>query len=362
MKYTIPHEPVEPYSRVIPLGRYDSRRSIFSNLRNLDKKSRVLSFLSYFGLAPFLWFSGVSQQKTNALKHHVEYGLGFALLPLFAITLYEIEYLFVQFINIYAWRPSSIQYADLMQKISPLLTAIDSVVILLITYFGILWFISLIDAWRGQTTRNIVLSKLISNPFAQVVAAYWFLLIDILVIAVIFMSIRSAQLANRSSSEDAKVYVLYTIGGYIPVESLFETYTPPQWIVTLGFYPLVTAGIDKYGENGVAVLPLTEENFDQAIGKGKFIFIASHGGSEPGSFSLSILPHIQYLPSDILSSHVGNDLQFAYFAGCYTGDLETEWKQVLDVENVIMFDRLSYVDEHMLWVWFKSPAVIKKLQ
>lgn len=362
MKYTIPHEPVESVTRVIPPGRYNSRRSIFSNLKSMDKKFRVLSVLSYFGFAPFLWFSGVSYQKTNVLKHHVEYSLGFSLVALIPIIFYEIEYLLVQFINIYVRRPSHIEYATLMQYISPLITVIDFVVILLVAYFGILWGASFLAAWRGQTTQNLVVSKLISNPFVQVVAAYWFLLIDILVIAVIFMSTRSVQLTNLSPSEDAKIYVLYTIGGYIPVEGLFETYTPPRWVATLGFYPLVAAGIDKYGEDGVAVLPLTEENFDQAIGKGKFIFIASHGGSEPGSFSLSILPHIQYLPSDISPSHVGNDLQFVYFAGCYTGNLEPEWKQVLDVENLIMFDRISYVDEHMLWVWFKSPAVIKSLQ
>lgn len=362
MKYTIPHEPVESVTRVIPPGRYNSRHSIFSNLKSMDKKSRVLSFLSYFGLAPFLWFSGVSRQKTNTLKHHVEYSLGFSLLALLAIILYEIEYLSAQFINIYVWRPSHIEYAAFMQQISLILMLIEFVAILLIGYFVILWFISFIAAWRGQMTRNLVVSKLISNPFTQVVAAYWFLMIDILVITLIFIGIRSVQIANLSPSEDAKVYVLYTIGGYIPVEGLFETYTPPRWIATFGFYPLVAAGIDKYGEDGVAVLPLTEDNFNQAIGKGKFIFIASHGGSDPGSFSLSILPHIQYLPSDIQLSHVGKDLQFAYFAGCYTGDLETEWKQVLDVENVIMFDRLSAVDEHMLWVWFKSPAIIKNLQ
>ena len=103
-------------------------------------------------------------------------------------------------------------------------------------------------------------------------------------------------------------------------------------------------------------------SYNRAIGAGKFIFIASHGGSEPGSFSLSVLPHIQYLPSDIQPSHVGEDLQFVYFSGCYTGKLENEWKEVLRLDDAILFDRLSAVDEHMLWAWLISPSVIKNLQ
>jgi hypothetical protein len=58
---------------------------------------------------------------------------------------------------------------------------------------------------------------------------------------------------------------------------------------------------------------------------------------------------------------VGEQLEFAYFAGCWTGTLESDWRQVLGLDDAIMFDRLSYVDEHMLWVWFKSPSVIRSL-
>jgi hypothetical protein len=132
--------------------------------------------------------------------------------------------------------------------------------------------------------------------------------------------------------------------------------------MTLGFYPLVHAGIEKYGEDGVAVLPLTEDAFAEATRQGKFIFIASHGGSVPGSVSLSINPHVQYLPSDVDLSRVGEDLQFVYFAGCFSGDLQAEWREVLGVDEAILFDRLSTVDEHMMWVWFRSPSVIKHLQ
>lgn len=362
MRYSLPHEHTQPVKRNIPPVRFNTRASIFSRIEGLDKKIRSLSVLSYLGLGPFLWFSGVSRQRNSVLRHHVEHSLGFALLTLLAIILYEMEYLPAQFVNIYVWKPSLEEYLALMQRISPVLTIMHVASSFLIVYFCIYWVLSLIAAWRGKTIRILLLSHLVTRPIAQIIAAYWFVLIDISILAVIFMSVRSIELASRPPSENAKVYVLYTIGGYIPVEGLFETYTPPRWVATLGFYRLVATGINKYGEDGVAVLPLTEENFDRAIGAGKFIFIASHGGSEPGSFSLSVLPHIQYLPSDIQPSHVGEDLQFVYFSGCYTGKLENEWKEVLRLDDAILFDRLSAVDEHMLWAWLISPSVIKNLQ
>lgn len=362
MKYSVPHEPTEPIKRNIPSTRFDARASVFSRIEGLDKKTRALSVLSYLGLGPYLWFSGVTRQKTGILKRHVEHSLGFALLTLIAIFLYEMEFLPAQFVNVYVWKPTLEEYGALMQWISPALTIMDLMTVALIAYFGVYWLVSMVAAWRGRAFQIPLLSRLISYPSAQRIAAYWFLLIEISVVAVFYMSIRSVYLASRPPPENAKVYVLYTIGGYIPVDGLFQTFTPPRWVATLGFYPLVAAGIDKYGEDGVAVLPMTEENFDRAIGSGKFIFIASHGGRDPGSFSLSILPDIEYLPSDIQPSHVGEDLQFVYFSGCYTGKLENEWKEVLRLNDAILFDRLSAVDEHMLWAWFASPGVIKNLQ
>lgn len=362
MKHSIPHEPTQLVKRNIPSARFSTRTSVFSRIEGLNKKTRVLSVLSYLGLGPFLWLSGISRQRNSVLKHHVEHSLGFALLLLIAIILYEMEFLPAQFVNVYVWKPSLEEYAALMQRISPVLMIVDFAMGILIAYFGIHWVVSLISAWRGKAFQIPFLSRLISRPFAQITAAYWFILVDVSILVGIFMSVRSIELASRPPSENAKVYVLYTIGGYIPIDGLFQTFTPPRWVATLGFYPLVAAGIDKYGEDGVAVLPMTEENFSRAIGGGKFIFIASHGGRDPGSFSLSILPDIEYLPSDIQPSYVGEDLQFVYFSGCYTGILENEWKEILRLDDAILFDRLSAVDEHMLWAWFASPGVIKNLQ
>lgn len=362
MKYSIPHEPVEPIKRNIPSRRFDARASAFSRIEGLERKSRLLCVLSYLGLVPFLYFSGASRQQNPILKYHIEHSLGFAFLTLLAIILYEATYIPAQFVNVYIWKPTLAEYYANGYWMEPIGMAGNIAAILFVAYSGAAWLTCLVAAWRGKTPRVFFLSRMFSYPFIPGIGAYWFLLIEAMAAAVIFMGFRSIEISSRPPSKDAKVYVLYTIGGYIPVDGLFQTYTPPRWAATFAFYPLIAAGIDKYGEDGIAVLPMTEENFDQAIGSGKFIFIASHGGWEPGSFALSILPDIEYLPSDIQPSRVGDDLQFVYFAGCYTGKLEAEWRDVLRLDDAILFDRLSSVDEHMLWVWFKSPGVIGKLQ
>src|SRR6185295_794600 len=146
------------------------------------------------------------------------------------------------------------------------------------------------------------------------------------------------QIAN-ATAETADVYVLYTVGGYIPVQGFLETFTPPRWAVTAAFYPLVQAGMKKYGDDSVRILPLSEESFNEAIHNGRFIFVASHGGISPGGFTISNQPYKQYMPADIQPGQAGEQLQYAYFAGCWTGDLETEWRQVLGLEDAKLFHR-----------------------
>lgn len=362
MKYSIPHEPVEQIRRSIPRERYDARHSVFLNIKGLEKKSRRLSVGAYLGLAPFLYFSGVSRQKNAVLKHHTEYSLGFAFTTLCAVIYYIMFTSINYWVFTHFWRPTleELNASVRMYGIYVITDMLVSTTVMVV--WGLALGISVVGAIRGRVPRISIIEWLISRPWTLRVGAFWFLLIEIMVLIVVSMGVRSIQIAQKEQSSNAKVYILYTIGGYIPLPELNASFTPTRWMTTLAFYPTVKAGMERFGEDGVAVLPLTEENFAQATRAGKFIFVASHGGNVSGSFTLSIRPHIQYSPADVKPENVGDDLQFVYFAGCYTGDLMTEWKQVLRVDNAILFDRLSFVDEHMLWAWFKSPGVIKNLQ
>jgi hypothetical protein len=157
------------------------------------------------------------------------------------------------------------------------------------------------------------------------------------------------------------VYILYLQSGYIQVSGLYDSFIPPRWMITMDFSLLVCAGMEKYGDQGVSSLPLTEASFKQAIHDGKFVFVTSHGGRTPGAFTVSDNPYREISPSDIDRSHVGDQLQYMYLASCWTGFLELDWRQVLGLDSVRMFNRLSFVEEHLHRVWFKSPAVIAGL-
>lgn len=362
MKYSIPHEAVRQVSRTIPQGEFDPRVTAFSKLKGAEKKTRLLSVAAYLGLAPFLWLSGVNHQQNRVLKHHMLYSLGLSFVTLCAVVWYLFQGSITYSIFTYFWRPTLAEF-DAAAIANMAYTLID----MALTFVAIVAWVSallicLVGAMHGRTPQINLFSWLTSKPWVVRTAVLWTLIIEVLIFLLLGLGLRSIQLAEREQPPDAKVYVLYTIGGYIPLPVLGETFTPPRWMVTMAFYPTVKAGMETFGEDGVALLPLTEENFSQAVRTGKFIFVASHGGASSGSFTLSMRPHIQYSPSNVDPANVGEDLQFAYFAGCFTGDLEAEWNQTLHAEELIMFDRISFVDEHMLWVWLKSPGVIKNLQ
>ncbi|MEW6400652.1 MAG: hypothetical protein AB1649_02570 [Chloroflexota bacterium] len=325
-----------------------------------EKKNRLLSIWCYFGLAPFLWFSGVMHQRNRFLNHHITHGLAFSFtvlaVALFGSLIDSLGYWYV----IDLWQPTLAEYfANTPYQVSSMILTYGSALILVL--WIIAWLVSLIGARRGRTPHIPLISWIASRPRVLNVAVYWSLLVELFLLILIGLGLDSVRLTN-SMPEKGKVYVLYTVGGYLPVPGLYETYTPPRWMITTAFYPLVQAGLERYGEGSVSILPLSEETFNTAIQNGRLIFVASHGGMSPGAFTISNVPFREYKPTDVDPVRVGERLQYVYFAGCYTGNMESEWRQVLDVETANMFGRLSTVEEHMLWVWFKSPGIIAGLE
>ena len=332
-----------------------------SRLKGLERKSRILSVACYFGLAPFLWFSGVTRQQNRLLNHHLLYSLAFSFTILFALIFDLVASLIQYWITLALWHPTMAEYRASVIPMWLICQLMTFGLILIVFIFGSAWLTAIAGAWRGRMPHIPIISSVASNYQALKLGMYWSLLVEFVFILLIGLGVRSTQIA-KSLPEKGDVYILYTQGGYIPISGLAETYTPPRWAVTMAFYPLVKAGMEKFGDQAVAVLPLSEDSFNKAIQNGRFIFVASHGGISSGAFTISSLPYKEYKPSDVAQSLAGEQLQYAYFAGCWTGDLESEWRQVLGLDESMMFDRLSFVTEHMLWVWFKSPGVISGLK
>ncbi len=137
----------------------------------------------------------------------------------------------------------------------------------------------------------------------------------------------------------------------------------PAEIFPLGFYPIAEVSTRRWGSTSVAVEPLTRSSLLRALKNGRMVFIASHGGTYPGAISLSPDPGDSFLPGDIQSGGgVGPKLQFVYIAGCYAGTMEPAWRQSLAPAQVILFNRISLVLEHVNWLWFIGPRVVSGLE
>ena len=325
----------------------------------LSFKSRILSIASYLGLAPFLWFFESAYDDDNFVKHHLSYSLAFGFLGLCLLAIQAAAWVIIY--RLFAGDIIIDNQIDPANRFSSSLNTVDGVLVVVSLVLSLVNSISFMGALTGRELHIPLIGGLAkSKPVLQftVVASLTLLVLSTVALGAVFHSMHLAS----QTPERADVYVLYTQGGYIPSPGLYESFTPPGWMVTLAFYPVVLAGVDKFGSDHVAVLPLSVETFRRAVQNGKFVFIASHGGRTPGSLTFSFQPYVEYRPENVPIGMAGDQLQFIYFAGCDAGRLENAWHRALGYDQAIMFDRISLVGEHLVWVWTKSPAVIYGLQ
>ena len=325
----------------------------------LSLKSRVLGIAAYLGFAPFLWYFESAYEDDDFVKHHLSYSLAFGFLGVCLLVIQALAWAAIY--RAFAGEIIVDNQIDPANRFSSSLNTVDGILVVLSLILGMMNGISILGAFSGREWRIPVIESLAKVKPVLQVAVTASLVLYVLSAAGLGAVIHSIQVANQNP-ERADVYVLYTQGGYIPSPGLYETFTPPGWMVSLAFYPVVLAGTDKFGSDHVAVLPLSVENFRRAVQNGKFVFIASHGGQTPGSLTFSFNPYVEYKPENVPSGLAGRQLQFIYFAGCDAGRRESAWQRALGFDQGIMFDRISLVGEHLVWVWTKSPSVIYGLQ
>lgn len=325
----------------------------------LSLKSRALSIASYLGLAPFLWFFESIYADDNFVKHHLSYSLALTFMQLCLLIAQLFAWVLIY--NLFAGQIIVDNQIDPSNRFSESINMVDGALIFLGLIVSIANSLSFLRAVTGRQSRIPIIAGLARSKAvlqSTVIASLVLFVLSMAALGAVFHSVH----VSKQDPEQAEVYVLYTQGGYIRSPGLYETFTPPGWMVALAFYPVVLSGTDKFGSDRVAVLPLSKENFRRAVRNGKFIFVASHGGATPGSLTFSFQPYVEYRPENVPPGLAGDQLQFIYFAGCDAGRREGAWKRALGYDRAIMFDRISIVGEHLVWVWTKSPAVIYGLQ
>ncbi|MBN2388119.1 MAG: hypothetical protein JXB85_13970 [Anaerolineales bacterium] len=216
--------------------------------------------------------------------------------------------------------------------------------------WGVFWLTSIIQISRDTVKPMNLISRIGALNVPKTISVGWGVFLQIGILLLVLVIARGNHLVNQNNA-NASVYLLYA-----------EETSVPRWVYATGFYPIAEIAFWRWGEGSAAVEPLTRESLENAFREGRLIVIASHGGDPPGSVALSSA-NDDYLPSaaDRMGG-AGQNLQFVYFSGCFAGALESEWAQSLSPAKIITFNRVTWVLEHMLWLWTDGVIVALDLR
>ena len=316
-----------------------------------EKKPRLLSAACYFGLSPILCAAGVNNQKNRYLSYHVQYSLMLSLLLFWFVVTFALTIILL-------YLTGSMDEGNALMWLARIVDTINTGLLLVCL---IAWGYGLYSALAGRVPYFPVLSGIAAHKGWMKFSLYWTAFVQACFTLLVLIALHGAILA-RPGSAPPQAYILYTQGGYIPLPQWYESYTPPHWTMSLFFYPIVLASNRHWGSGSVAIQPLSDSSFREAIHNGRFVFVASHGGMEPGSFTSSYIPYKSFLPSDVMPGDTGSQLRYVYFAACDAGLLGDDWEKALSPAQVRTFDRISYVHEHFLWVWTKGAKVVHGIE
>lgn len=201
----------------------------------------------------------------------------------------------------------------------------------------------------------LLVFKLLEKEILKRFIVKFLIFTQILTVLIVGIIIRAVQITNPDP-KNATTYMLYENVLYIGEEK----YSVPEWIFSLGFYPIAEISDYRWGKGSALVEPLSQESLKNALKNGRLIFIASHGNYGLISDSTSSKGYIE--PVDVLPFEKGKKLQFVYLAGCNSGAMKDLWELIFYPAQVITFDRLSSIPEHISWLWFTGPKIVSLLK
>lgn len=146
----------------------------------------------------------------------------------------------------------------------------------------------------------------------------------------------------RDDAAPGTVYILYEDGHFFP-----------RWLFHLGFYPIARAAEDRFGPGQAVMLRVTRESLRRGLSEATFIFLGTHGMREG-----ILVPDGFFKVSDVEPAAVNPSLRYVYMSGCDQG---AGWETAFAPAKVITFDRLTTVLEHIWWIWFDGPAIVRGL-
>lgn len=130
----------------------------------------------------------------------------------------------------------------------------------------------------------------------------------------------------------------------------------PRWVFALGFYRIARAAEAQWGPGQVDVQPFTLENLISARQDAQFLFLATHG-----SASGLNMGEDKITPDRVAGMPEATKLRFVYITGCDSGSQQEAWEAAFAPAEVITFDRLSAIVEHIWWLWVQGPQRLQAL-
>lgn len=294
----------------------------------------LLAFAFYLGFAPACFYFG--HLLNPYAEHHLRQALALFTM-LFGIIL-------IFFLAVLALSYTMIFYRPLFEAYH-----LES----LMMTWGRRIFLCWLVFWAFATVLALLKSERVMPIVGRIMTMTWVLHITSAIMFTLFVSALGAMFVVAQShrhatptAEEPKVVVLYD-----------DVNRYPSWIFYLGFYRIAQAGHERWGDGAVAIEKINHERLEHAIAHARFIFLATHGQAQ------GILMDGKYVkPSDISAPKAGRQLQYVYLTGCDSGSQRQAWEEVFAPAQVVTFDRLTALVEHVWWMWVDGPEIVRGLE
>jgi len=295
-------------------------------------QTRLVALAFYLGAAPLCTWS--PRVRANPVLHHHQ-RQALALQLCFGLVLL----LFILGVLLVSWLMVNDRWWYEEVKIESWILSITRKFFLA---WAVFWGFAATAALRADQWEMPILARIAKRPrllsatAIALIATYATLLLAAGVAA-------HASSITRSDPAPGRVYMVYDD---------LDQY--PRWLFALGFYRMANAADAKWGRGSAVLLKLTPENINRALREGTLVFIGSHGMDD----GLLIPGGAFYTAADLPPEGPGPNLRYLYMAGC---DQPAAWQSALAPAQVVSFDRLTAVVEHINWLWFQGPRILRQL-
>ena len=297
-------------------------------------RHRLAALGAYCGLLPILAFAPIRRKSTFVDRHYRQAAvLYFALFLLFLLFVFGV--IVLSYLMIYH-RP----FYDRSHPEPHLIRFCRRLLIV----WAVFWGYGMVQALRGSPHDMPLVARL-AKRLRLVHAAVILLTSSMLLSALLAAFAVHASRLTRQDTHPGKAYILYE-----------DIDTFPRWIFAVGFYPLSRAAADRWGPDSMVMLRLSKESLQRAVREARFLFIGSHGQAH------GLLLKSGYIKPEMLREMgPGEGLQFVYLTSCDSGAQKQAWEAAFAPATVVTYDRLTAVIEHLWWICFDGPRLLRNL-